>query len=99
MPALSSVEARPRGASIAYRKSKGAAGYSVRTERYRYIEWIDLKTAKLVGQDLFDFEREPEGKHNWANDSAYESVVAEMRAHLHADTAGWHLLQRYLAEN
>ena len=99
VPALSSVEARPRGASIAYRKSKGAAGYSVRTERYRYIEWIDLKTAKLVGQDLFDFEREPEGKHNWANDSAYESVVAEMRAHLHADTAGWHLLQRYLAEN
>jgi arylsulfatase A-like enzyme len=97
--ALTSPEARPRAASIAYRKSKGAAGYSVRTERYRYIEWIDLKTAELVGQDLFDFELDPEGKRNWVDDPGHFDAVAMMQGHLHADTAGWHLLQRHLARD
>ena len=97
--ALESADARPRAASIAYRKSKGAAGYSVRTERYRYIEWINLKTAELVGQDLFDFERDPEGKQNWIDDPNHQEAVATMRAHLHADTEGWHLLQRHLASD
>lgn len=84
--------------STAIYKSKGALGYSVRTGRYRYIEWIDQKSAQLVGRDLFDFKTDPEGRSNHADDPAAASVVKELSTALHADTAGWTLLQRHLAE-
>ncbi len=95
--ALGDATARPRAASVAYYKSKGAVGYSVRTTQYRYIEWIDTQSAERVGQDLFDFARDPLGKENWAGEPDHADAVEAMAGLLHADPAGWLLLQRHLA--
>ena len=98
VPALSDATARPRPVSIGYHRSKGAVGYSVRSPGYRYVEWIDPKSAQVVGRDLFDFGADPLGKRNWADDPEHAPVVAQMSAWLHADSDGWLLLQRHLAE-
>ncbi|MEX0321345.1 MAG: sulfatase [Puniceicoccaceae bacterium] len=93
---LDSAEHFPRPASTAIYKSKGALGYTVRTPRYRYIEWIDNKSAEVVGRDLFDFKKDPLGKYNHASNPEYVDVVDEMAAYLHADSEGWKLLERSL---
>lgn len=93
---LSDPEAAPRKVSTAIYKSRGAFGYSVRNERYRYIEWISNKNAKLVGRDLFDFEMDPLGKVNFAKQEEYQPVVEELSKALHADSAGWELLRKSL---
>lgn len=93
---LESADAFPRVVSTAIYKSRGAYGYSVRSPRYRYIEWISTKSAKVVGRDLFDFEADPLGKENLADKKAYADVVEEMSAQLHASATGWEVLERSL---
>lgn len=94
---LDSAEVFPRPASTAIYKSRDALGYTVRTPRFRYIEWINKKTAKVVGQDLFDFKNDPLGKRNHATNPEYADVVDEMAGYLHADANGWKLLEQSIA--
>ncbi|NDV63202.1 sulfatase [Puniceicoccales bacterium CK1056] len=93
---LEDESAKPREVSTSIYKSRGAFGYSVRNERYRYIEWISNKGANLVGRDLFDFEADPLGKVNFAKHKDYQDVVKELSDALHAESHGWKLLQRSL---
>src|SRR5437879_2618378 len=51
-------------------------GYSVRTERWRYIEWDDGKK----GAQLYDHDADPQEIHNLANDPKYAKVAEEMKA-------------------
>jgi len=44
--------------AISQYKRKGAYGYSMRTPRYRYTEWVE-KNGKVVYRDLFDLENDP----------------------------------------
>jgi iduronate 2-sulfatase len=50
-------------------------GYSVRTEKWRYIEWDDGKQ----GSQLYDEARDPGELHNLAADAKQAKVIAEMR--------------------
>jgi uncharacterized sulfatase len=50
-------------------------GYSVRTEKWRYIEWDDGKR----GEQLYNEDEDPGELRNLAGDSTHEKVVAEMR--------------------
>src|SRR4029078_8838284 len=50
-------------------------GYSVRTERWRYIEWDDGKQ----GAQLYDHDQDPHELNNLVNDAKYADVVAEMK--------------------
>lgn len=93
---LDSAATFPRPASTAIYKSKGALGYTVRTPRYRYIEWVSNKSAEVVGRDLFDFKKDPLGKFNHASNPEYTDVLNQMAAYLHADSNGWRLLERSL---
>lgn len=34
-------------------------GYSIRTERHRYVEWFEWKTHKLAATELYDLQRDP----------------------------------------
>jgi iduronate 2-sulfatase len=95
---------KARTHSTALFKSRGAYGYSIRTPRYRYIEWISPTTHQLVGRDLYDFiddpddalEPEPLGRINRANDPAYAGAANYLAGLLHANTVGMPVLQRYL---
>ena len=52
------------------------AGYSVRTERYRYMQWDEGKK----GEQLYDYQTDPGELHNLAAEPAHADLMAQMRA-------------------
>ena len=51
-----------------------AWGYSIRTERWRYTEWMRGE----AGRELYDHSKDPGEVQNLALDPAYSETVAEM---------------------
>jgi len=56
---------------------KVVLGYSLKTERYRYTEWIHDKTGQLLGRDLFDHRVDPKENTGIASDPQYRSMINE----------------------
>ncbi len=51
------------------------SGHSVRTERYRYIDWDNGKQ----GAQLYDYQTDPEEKHNLVNDPKYAKTLSGLK--------------------
>lgn len=72
----------PRGAQ----KGAGSAmGYSLRTERHRYTEWIQ-PDGRVAAAELYDHAIDPHETANVVNDPARREVARELAALRHA---GW----------
>jgi len=68
---------------------KQVEGYSVRTKRYRYTEWLaDFKAnhvyseSKIVGKELYDYEKDQLETVSRIDDPEYKSVEKDMKAKL-----------------
>jgi arylsulfatase A-like enzyme len=61
-------------------------GYSVRTDRYRYTEWLNWETKELAATELYDHQRDPLETRNVADKPDYADARVEMAAVL---DAGW----------
>jgi arylsulfatase A-like enzyme/GH35 family endo-1,4-beta-xylanase len=61
----------------------GAKGYSYRTERYRYIEWID--NGLIVARELYDYERDPMETINLAYESGYDALMYQYSVSMRAE--------------
>ncbi len=61
-------------------------GYSVRTDRYRYTEWVNWESKELAATELYDHQRDPRETRNVANEAEYSESRSEMAAILQA---GW----------
>ena len=57
-----------------------AMGRSVRTVRYRYTEWRDFKTGKVIATELYDHEKDPLETVNIAGLPSSAAVLAECKA-------------------
>ena len=60
-------------------------GYSMRTDRYRYTEWVDRDGA-VRAKELYDFEIAPFETTNLAEDHQYTSLADSLAKRLQA---GW----------
>ena len=60
----------------------GNQGYSVRTKDFRYTEWRNAKTQKIVAQELYDHRNDPGEFTNLAQNPEYASIIAEHRKSL-----------------
>ena len=69
----------PRGSNLSI------MGYSMRTERYRYTEWIRQGGA-LEGVELYDYQTDPKGNANLAGRPEHAAQVTQLGALLHE---GW----------
>lgn len=60
-------------------------GYSLRTDRYRYTEWVPRqnRTATPEGIELYDHQTDPDENTNLAGLPAHAALLAELRARLH----------------
>ncbi len=56
-------------------------GHSVRTERYRFIEWDNGQR----GAQLYDYATDPEEQRNLIDSPAHADIVAELRDLVHAN--------------
>jgi uncharacterized sulfatase len=61
-------------------------GYSIRTERYRYTMWG--KDAS-IGQELYDYQTDPDEHHNIAGEKDSESIIAQLRPQVEAYAKNW----------
>ena len=61
-------------------------GYAVRTDRYRYVVWVNHETGELAARELYDHQSDPAENVNLATDPAYAETVAGLEAVRHA---GW----------
>ncbi|MCA8987429.1 MAG: sulfatase [Planctomycetaceae bacterium] len=52
-------------------------GYALRSERYRYIEWLDRNTCGTVATELYDHEHDPQENQNRSNENSHKQIVAE----------------------
>jgi len=54
-------------------------GYTIRTERYRYTEWQDLKNSnKVIAEELYDHNKDPKESINVFNKKKYAEVVKQL---------------------
>jgi iduronate 2-sulfatase len=53
-------------------------GYSMRTARYRYIEWRDKKTGKPVARELYDHQSDPHEADNIVDRPENRQIVEEL---------------------
>ena len=60
-------------------------GYSIRTDRHRYTEWVDRERA-VVARELYDLEGSPYETANLANEGKFHSLADSLSERL---KAGW----------
>ncbi len=54
-------------------------GISVRTDKFRYTEWTEKQSGKII-KELYDYKNEPDESINLANDPKYIKEVTELQA-------------------
>jgi len=59
-------------------------GYSMRTDRYRYIEWQDRRTREVVATELYDHTSDSCENTNIAGQAENKSLLAELRRQMWA---------------
>ncbi len=59
-----------------------AMGYSMRTDRFRYTEWREFKSGKVLARELYDHQADPRETLNCANDSQYVTTIASLTKQL-----------------
>ncbi|WP_103191660.1 sulfatase [Formosa algae] len=64
-------------------------GYTMRTDRYRYVEWYlwDADTKEkgaLIGTELFDHEQDDQENYNIANQTEHKALIQQLSQELKA---------------
>jgi arylsulfatase A-like enzyme len=70
-------------------RGKSAMGYALRDQRYRYVEWLEdcrmtdtYDSTKVVGRELYDYQKDPMETVNVAAEPEYATVVDSMNRQL-----------------
>ena len=50
-------------------------GRALRTDRYRFVQWIEAKTGKVIERELYDHRLDPAEMRNLAADRRYQAQV------------------------
>ena len=66
-----------RAAFSQYPRGK-VMGYTMRTKRFRYTEWRDRKTSKVMARELYDHEKDPQENVNTVDVPEYERDVRRL---------------------
>jgi arylsulfatase A-like enzyme len=96
LPVLNDVEQSVKTAALSqYPRShnkRGLMGYSMRTDRWRYTEWLTRKSREVVARELYDHLNDPAENENVADRRENESLVKGLAEQL-AKGEGWRTAQ------
>ena len=68
-------------------KGKKVEGYAIRTERYRYVEWVDIIVRedngkygedKIIARELYDYQKDPLEKISVVDSPEYKEIAEKM---------------------
>jgi iduronate 2-sulfatase len=92
VPVLHDVEASVKTAAFSqYPRSHAGRrlmGYSMRTDRWRYTEWIDRQSGDVVARELYDQVNDPAENVNTAESEENATAVKRLSEQL-AKGEGW----------
>ena len=57
-------------------------GKALQTKRYRFVEWREQSSTRVVHQELYDHNKDPKESQNLANDPKYAQLVKDLEAKL-----------------
>lgn len=66
--------------------SEGVLGRTVRTDRYRYVEWVDLASGAVRARELYDHQTDPYENISLAGRETHKALVDSLSAVLRG---GW----------
>ena len=86
VPILRDAETEVKDAAISQfpRQDEGRSlmGYAMRTDRYRYVAWIDTETGDVVDCELYDHKSDPDENQNVANHAESAELIEELSTKL-----------------
>ena len=53
-------------------------GYTIRSGKWRYTEWINKKTGEITARELYDHSKSPVAKENLADKPEHEKLVGKL---------------------
>jgi iduronate 2-sulfatase len=59
-------------------------GYSIRTDRYRYNQWRDFQTGRVIARELYDHANDPRETVNLANRDENAEIVRRLATQMDA---------------
>ncbi|MCZ6673203.1 MAG: sulfatase [Verrucomicrobia bacterium] len=71
-------EAKVREEAYSEYNRNGARGCSIRTDRFRYIEWRDQKSGDVVARELYDHAHDPGENVNVAEEGEYDGEIENL---------------------
>jgi arylsulfatase A-like enzyme len=89
VPVISNPASSVHNGVISQFNISGQYGYAYRTERFRYIEWVNSTGNMNDGnarRDLFDYQLDPLEAKNLANDPNYAAIVYQLSRSMRAET-------------
>jgi arylsulfatase A-like enzyme len=86
MPLLDNPQRPWKKAAFSQYPRGRVMGYTMRTKRFRYTEWRDRKTGKVIARELYDHEKDPQENINVVDQPEYESDIQRLAGML---KRGW----------
>ena len=86
MPLLDDPDRSWKKAAFSQYPRGKVMGYSMRTKRFRYTEWQDTRTNKVMARELYDHAKDPRENVNAAAEPQYERDVQRLARML---AQGW----------
>ena len=53
-------------------------GYAMRTDRYRFVEWLNRRSGKTVATELYDHKYDPQEDANLATEPEHRRLVHQL---------------------
>ena len=88
VPLLKNPDRSWKTAAFSQYPRRGLMGYSIRSGKWRYTEWIDPKTGEIKDRELYDHENSALTTENQVNDPALAETVKQLST-LMSKGNGW----------
>ena len=75
---LGDPDAKSRMSAYSEFNRKKAKGRSIRTDRFRYTEWRELDSGRLVARELYDHQQDPLESSNVVENERFKAVVSRL---------------------
>jgi iduronate 2-sulfatase len=77
------------------RRNQSVMGYSLRTDRHRYTEWIEKQSGDVLARELYDHSSGPVVAKNLVSEPDHARTVAEL-SNLLSKGQGWQQIRQTL---